>query len=176
MDEAQNAPPPPPPPNEADKPQTPPNSTPKTATVDKAAGTSTADAKGTDGLGDQVHPATQTSEADGHRTLVHPVTDPGPYVPEGGINIRHPDRAKGEHRYGDANDAVPVIMRTSTGHDLGFARPDGSTHNEVHLPPDLFVSGAASDCYHPSDGKETSLTAAAQELAARPKDPAPLHE
>lgn len=172
-DEAQNAPPPPPPPDDK---ATPPNSKPKTATVDAAAGTSTADSKGTDGLGDQVHPDTQTNEADGHRTLSNPVRDPGPYVPEGGINVAHPDRSKGQHRYGDANEPVSVLMRTSTGHDLGFARPDGATHNEVQLAPDLFVSGAASDQYHKTDGKETSLTAAAQELAARPKEPAPLHE
>lgn len=167
---------PPPPPPAPPTPAVPPNSQPKAAEVDTEAGVSTAKGSGTGALGDQVHPDTQTSEADGHRTLVQPVTDPGPYVPEGSVAAKEPDRSKGEHRYGDVNEPIPVKMRTSTGHDEGYGKPGGPVVGDVKLAPEVMVNGAASDCYHPTDGKETSITAAAVELSGKPKEPAPLHE
>jgi hypothetical protein len=167
------APPPPP----APAPAVPPNSVPKGADVDTATATSVAKGTGTDALGDQVHPATMTNEADGHRTLANPVTDPGPYQREGGVNIAHPDRSKGQHRIGDANEAIGIRMRTSTGHDKGFARgAENGVVTDEKMAPDLAIGGAASDCYHPSTGDEKSLTAAAQAQAAEPKEVAPLKE
>lgn len=169
---AGDQPPPPPPPPPADDENTTkpgPNSRPLTADVDHATNTSVATGTGTDALGQQVHPATQTREDDGHRTLANPKQDPGPYVPEGSVNVLHPDRTKGEHRFSDANEPLNVVMRTSTGHDLGFARPGGDTHTTEQLPPEVAVNGAASDCYHPTDGKETSLTADAVRKAQEPR-------
>ena len=172
------APPPPKPDDSGDKPgdAPKPNSEAHGADVDKAAGISTAKGKGEGALGDQVDPATQTSEADGHRTLMKPVTDPGPYVRDGAVNVKNPDRSKGEHRFGDANEDIPILQRKSTGHDLGFAHPAGDTHAVTAMAPDLAISGAASDCYHPSNGKETSLTADAEAKANAQKELAPLHE
>lgn len=164
------------PPPAADAPKPGPNAKEKGADVDTDKGISVAKGDSTSSLGDQVHPDTQSSEADGHRTLVQPVTDPGPYVPEGQLNVKHPDRSKGEHRYADANEPFSVTMRTSTGHDLGYGRPDGDVTDKVDMAPDVAISGAASDCYHPTDGKETSLTDAAVQLAAKPKVAAPTHE
>jgi hypothetical protein len=169
------APPPPPPSDDTSKPASDgPNSKPLTATVDTEAGTSVADSKGTDGLGQQVRPETQTREDDGNRTLANPVTDPGPVAPHGGMLVKHPDRSKGEHRYGDANEDVTVTMRTSTGHTDGYGKPAGDVLSDVKLPPDHFANGAASDVYNKDEGK--SLTDKAQQNAAKPREIAPTHE
>lgn len=150
------------------------NGAAKGANVDKAAGISTAKGTGTSALGDQVHPATQTSEKDGARTLVNPKTDPGPFVKEGRVPFRNPDRSKGEHRYSDCNEPIKVLQRTSTGHDMGFARPDGDVTSQVDLHPDVYVSGAASDVYNKEQGE--GLTDVAKAKAAEGRELAPTHE
>ena len=165
--------PPPPPPPPAPEPGTPPNSVAKGADL-PGDGTSVAKGDSTSSLGDQIHPSTQTREDDGNRTLANPTLDPGPYVKPGALEIKNPDRSKGEHRYSDANEPVSVMMRTSTGHDKGYGQSDGSTVDQRELPPDMFISGAASDDYHPKGG--ASLTEQAAQNAAAQRELAPARD
>lgn len=157
----------------ADTPPAPPNSEPKGADVDKSADKSVAKGKGKDALGEQVSPDTQLREDDGNRTLARPVVDPGPYMRDGGPGIKNPDRSKGEHRYSDCNEPVPVTMRTSTGHSKGYGK-GGEITSDVEMAPDVFISGAASDTYNKESGK--SLTDMAAQHAADPKEVARTSE
>lgn len=150
-------------------PPPPPNSAPKSAELTEKG--SVASGKGTDALGDQIAPETMLNEADGNRTLMKPVTDPGPVPFPGGVNIPRPDRSKGQHRVSDVADPVSVTMRTSTGHSQGFARHSGDITGDVELPPDVFASGAASDIYNKEGGK--GLTDQAMKNAGEPKEVAP---
>ena len=174
--DAAQTPPPPPPPADAPK---GPNSEPLTSEL-KDDGTSEAKGNGAGGLGalgQQVNPATQTHEDNGNRTLAKPTLDPGPSVIPGSVQIANPDRSKGEHRYGDANEGVEVLRRTSTGHDSGFARGggfDGSVVGTGKMAPDNFASGAASDQYHPEGGK--TLTEQAAQNAGKARELAPTRD
>lgn len=114
-------------------------------------------------LGAQVRPETQVRE-DRPYALANPVTDPGPYVPDGQHEITHPDPAKGE-TYASVNDPLKIVQRGDTSRDAKL--------NKTTMAPELVAHGGASDVYNPERGE--GLTDRARELSGEPREPAPVH-
>lgn len=113
---------------------------------DKGAKASGGNAK----LGDQVKPETQTSEKDGHRTLVKPVTDPGPVLSEGD-DYKHPNTAKGE-TLSSVNKPIDIMQRHDTSPSWA-TRNGENTMKTTMLPEVAGKHSIASDIYNKEKGE-----------------------